>query len=748
MSERGGGLPASPGAQPGLPGNADFLEFAGFDGIDTKPPRAGVARNKAAWSNNLMPLGANNLAAIPDCSPDAFYTAPDGLTIIHYDFFGIQPNNIGIGPCLVAFLSDGSAIQVAIDTSAQTTIAPASTFAPPAGVLPAVRQFGVQYLLIVTEQSLNAYWIWDGNILYGPGTIGPEVDLTDVGSSYTTAPTIALVGGSGTGAAFTATVANGQVVLVTPTAAGSGWTAADPTMGLLVFTGGGGGSTAYATGAIANGAITAVNIQSGGNGFSSVPTLVITDGTGSGAQAIVTGLSGGVITSISLIDCGSGYTAPTISTSGGGGSGFIATLQVQDGVINGFSMVLNGSGYLEAPTPFVIAPSGAGFTATAVMSGGTVAGINFGTQNFTGAGYSGSVIIGFKGGGGPASGTVMFMPFGIHGYTIETYQSQVWIATIASGVKKIFSAPGSVVDFGPPDGGGAEPATQSNLRYQFTRLLQTNGFLYAIGDSSTNYISGVQTTGSPATTTFSDLNIDPQIGSPWRDSCVEYSRALMLANSFGVHAIYGGAIQKVSSDLDGVFDTADPTTLWGLPSSAVTTLYGVHVFCFLLPILDPVSGSPRNALFMWDGKRWWPASQSVALTKIATLEWGSAISAWGLDTGRTTLRQLFTTFSTSTTKQLVSRLAREPNIAIEKKGWMLYAMWAGNATLSFTWDNENALTPVTQGAFSGTNAVANWARSKAPDTFGFTTGFTMTSTSAEFTLIDVLQIYQDYRMKT
>jgi hypothetical protein len=740
-------LPAQPSAQSGLPESADFLEFAGFEGIDTKPPRAGVQRNKVAWCDNLMPLGPNNIVAIPDCAQTPFYTAPGGLQIIHFDFFGVQPNNISSGPYLIAFLSDGSAIVESIFTpGSPMQIGPPGTFSSPTP--PAVRQYGVQYLLIVTEQSLNAYWVWDGNILYGPGTIGPEVDLTDPGFGYTSAPAVTLIGGSGGGAAFTATVFDGEVVQVTPTAAGSGWVAADPPMGLLLFSGGGGGTSAYALGAAVNGAITSINIQSGGSGFTSIPSLVITDGTGTGAQAIVTGIAGGIITAILVVDCGSNYTSPSITTSGGGGTGFVATLQVQDGVINSYAMVQNGSGYREAPTPFVIAPSGAGFTATATMSGGTVAGINFGTQNFTGSGYTGPVIIGFKGGDGPASGTVLFMPFGIHGYTIEAYQSQVWIETIADGVKKIWSAPGSVVDFGPPDGGGAAPATQSNLRYAFIRLIQSNGFLYEISDSAAGYISGVQTSGTPAITTFSDLNVDPQIGSPFRDSCTEYSRAIMLVNSFGVHAIYGGAVQKVSPELDGVFDTGNFDDVLFGPSSAVTTLFGVHVYCLLLNITDPITGSPRNAIFMWDGKRWWSASQSVSMTKIATLEWGSDISAWGLDSGQTTIRQLFIQPSTLTTKTLQSRLAREPHIAMQKKGWMLYAMWAGDATLDFTWDNENANTPVTRGAFSGNNAEANWARSKAPDTLGYTAGFTMTSTAASFTVVDVLQILLDHRLKT
>ena len=294
------------------------------------------------------------------------------------------------------------------------------------------------------------------------------------------------------------------------------------------------------------------------------------------------------------------------------------------------------------------------------------------------------------------------------------------------------------------------PATQSNLRYQYTRLIQSNGFLYLIGDSSVNYISGVQTSGSPVVTTFSNLNVDPQIGSAWRDSCIEYSRAVMMANSFGVHAIYGGAVQKVSTPLDGVFNSGNLNNVaTGGPSSAIATIFGVHVYVLLLPITDPYTGLAANKLFMWDGKRWWACTQRISMTKLATLEWGGDISAWGTD--GTSLYQMFQQPGTGTLKVLRSRLAVQPSIAMEKKNWMVYALWKSTqaSTLNFTVDTENGETAVTQGAFVGNvGAEATWARSKSPDSLGFSVGFTMTSNGADFTLINQLQLAQDRRLKT
>lgn len=70
-----------------------------------------------------------------------------------------------------------------------------------------------------------------------------SIVVTAGGTGYTSAPTVTFSGGGGTGAAATATVANGIVVSITVTNSGSGYTSA-PTVG---FTGGGGtGATAVA----------------------------------------------------------------------------------------------------------------------------------------------------------------------------------------------------------------------------------------------------------------------------------------------------------------------------------------------------------------------------------------------------------------------------------------------------------------------------------------------------------------------
>lgn len=749
MAQSQGNNPAAPADVPGLPVNADFFDLTGFDGIDTKPPRPAVQDNHVAWCNNLMPLGANNIRALPDIG-DSIYTAGGGLTITYFDFFILQPGGVFSGPSMCIFLSDGSAVSYDLNTATPTAMAAAGTFSPPAGLPVAVRQFGTKFLTIAVEVE-NGYWIWDGSHLFTAGTVGPEVDLTATGDAVTGTPSVTFYGGTGTGATFTASVANSAVTEVTVNNPGSGWLVTDPPKVILVFSDGT-RSTAYGTATVVNGAIVAIEIASGGSGFTSIPTVTITDGTGSGAFAVVSSISSGVITGITVTQCGSGYSAPTIGTTGGGGSGLVASARLDNGVIDGITIISGGSAYLSQPAVEFISATGSGASATAVLSSGAVTGLDFGIgagQGFTGSGYSGQVLVAFKGGGGVPSGTVQLMPFGVDGHAIEVYQSRVWLTTSLTGVKTFFTAPGSVVNFGPPDGGGVFPANDADLRYTYANLLQSNGFLYLLGDSSVNYVSGVQTSGSPALTTFSNLNVDPDVGTPWRDSAITFGRAIVMANTIGVYAIYGGSVQKISNELDGVFDTGDRSLVLDNPSSAKCEIYGVKVYLLLLPIIDPVTGQAVNALMMWDGKRWFTATPQVTLTKIRTLEIGSAITAYGTD--GTNIFPLFQTLTTATTKTLQSKMWVKPTIVEEKKSWMMYALWQSYATavtLSFTVDTERGSANVTQGPFaSGANAIG-YGRSKVSNAAGFAMGFTMTSTSQDFTLMYATLMGQDYRLKT
>jgi hypothetical protein len=74
-------------------------------------------------------------------------------------------------------------------------------------------------------------------------------------------------------------------------------------------------STATATATRTANAVSAVNVVSGGSGYTSVPTVTFSGGAGTGAAATAV-VTGGVVTSINLTAGGSGYTTdPTVTVA-------------------------------------------------------------------------------------------------------------------------------------------------------------------------------------------------------------------------------------------------------------------------------------------------------------------------------------------------------------------------------------------------------------------------------------------------
>ena len=74
-----------------------------------------------------------------------------------------------------------------------------------------------------------------------------------------------------------------------------------------------GGKGAYATASISGGAISSVNLLNGGTGYTTPPNVEISGGGGTGASITAT-VAGGSVTGFTLVDGGENYTsAPTIN---------------------------------------------------------------------------------------------------------------------------------------------------------------------------------------------------------------------------------------------------------------------------------------------------------------------------------------------------------------------------------------------------------------------------------------------------
>jgi FtsP/CotA-like multicopper oxidase with cupredoxin domain len=207
--------------------------------------------------------------------------------------------------------------------------------------------------------------------------------LTNGGSGYASAPTVAISGGGGTGATATAVLAPAAVASLALTGGGSGFTSAP-----AVAFSGGGGTGAAATATLATRTVASASVSAGGNAYTTVPTVTFSGGVGVVAATGRATVTNRRVTAIVVLTPGSGYvTAPTITISGGGGSGARATATLAPTNVAGLTLTNGGTGYASAPTVAFTGGAGSGATATATLALAPVASLllTSGGTNYTSA---------------------------------------------------------------------------------------------------------------------------------------------------------------------------------------------------------------------------------------------------------------------------------------------------------------------------------------------------------------------------
>jgi hypothetical protein len=282
------------------------------------------------------------------------------------------------------------------------------------------------------------------------------------------------------------------------------------------------------------------------------------------------------------------------------------------------------------------------------------------------------------------------IPAGVQGHAVELYSGHVWVA---NNQVILASAPGSYVDFSTSDGGVEFVSPDSFLVGSYTVLKSSGGFLYCFGDSSVSYISGVQTAGSPPTTTFTYQNADSTIGvSNWNDGVISTGRDLLFGNPTGIYRLRGGAATKVSYELDGFYNSSlDLSTL--TPMMAQTVLNGRRVWMLLASVVDPIGHNRANRLLIWNGEEWFSTLQSIAINFIITHETVSIFRVFGANGPH--CYPILENPSTSLTKTVQSKFWTMPEGYIATKAasrfWALGNWFSGaNPDLTVTIENENA----------------------------------------------------------
>jgi hypothetical protein len=685
-----------------------------FGGINTATTRSGVPDQQMFWCDGWIPLAPRNLRVLPGIGSPTY----TGGSVVWFDFY-----NLGTTPYMVVFRQDGSVVQVRTADGAVTTLLPATTIINPNPPFCGIAQYGNQYLIIVSAQQ-NGYWVWDGTTMFTAGGLAPGVTLTNIGSGYTAPPLVTATGGSGHGATFSASVVNGSVSQVIMTNPGTGYLAGEqPT---LTFTGGNqAGSGAMLTAVLTfsgTGSGATFNVHtfqqgsSGGNPVWHVSTIDVTNG-GSGYSSSTTGsvsgpvannnpanisftITGGVITAVTVNHSGD-YFGPSLNCNANDpGYYFVSSVTI----VNGGSLysnnpVISVTGGGSPQTQAVILP---------IVSGGVIVNTNITNPGKYGSNTAPTLTVTDT--ATTAAGTVTLMPFGVSGNCVETYSGHVWVA---NGSTVTLSAPGSVGDFATSDGGGQFKSSDSFLRVGYTRLIQTNGFLFLIGDSSMNYISGVTTSapsvGSP-TTTFTNNNSDPETGTPYPASVKTIGQDIFLANQNGVYVSTGGTFEKKSEALDGVYNTA-PGIFNGMQlSSAKDLIFGKLIWMVLVPIIDPITNVQRSKIFMFNQKIWWASEQDVTLTFIGSQEIGSVFQSYGTDGNN--IYPMFIQPTVNFTKRMQTRLWDGPaGYDHTKSSVNLFSMaqFLGTQQLSYQIQVDNEMPSSQQaGPYVGTPPVANW----------------------------------------
>jgi hypothetical protein len=239
----------------------------------------------------------------------------------------------------------------------------------------------------ISGSASGAQVCWDGQhqvpIPSGYGSdCGPHsgslgsINVTAVGSGYSSAPTVTITGGGGSGATATANMtytSTGQVSAAAATNGGSNYTTA-PT---VTLTGGGGTGAAITAVIVPPGQpIASVSLTSAGSGCygtGETPAVNYSGGGGSGASITANMVAGTCIYSMTVngsCSAKKGLSGVAFTVTGGGGSNFAGTIDFKNGTgaVNASHVTATGDNYTSSPTAITLAGC-AGLTVGSVTFG-------------------------------------------------------------------------------------------------------------------------------------------------------------------------------------------------------------------------------------------------------------------------------------------------------------------------------------------------------------------------------------------
>jgi hypothetical protein len=359
-----------------------------------------------------------------------------------------------------------------------------------------------------------------------------------------------------------------------------------------------------------------------------------------GNSSVVTITAGGTFTGTPAMD--QWKSERVVIADSSGMYSWDGSLFYSPGSVATISVTTSGSAYTATPAVVLTGGTvGTTASATAILSAGGVSSISLVS---VGAGYTTAPAVTFSGGTtatvGLATASAYIMPTGMGGDAIAVYAGRVWSF---NGRLLSFTAPNTWYDVNTANAAGSATITEGSLREKIYAAKALDNYLYIFGDSSIIIIGDLKVSG--AVTTYSQTFLSSTTGTTLPHSITALERAILFVNKYGVYALFGASVQKVSKALDGIFPDIDFTQE---VSAGLAQIYNILCYVFSFTYNDENSTRPIQAL-LFDGK-WFLTSQG-ALTFIAPATLNGVPSLWG--TTGTDVRQLYanTTATISSTLQ-------------------------------------------------------------------------------------------------
>ena len=647
-----------------------------FKGLNTRPNRTALDNEEFAWLENVQPIGFGNLKVV---GTSTTIQASGSALAWANTVSALYSCNIKNVDYIVAFEADGRAEYLKMDTNTKGTLAAAGTFSA-TGVR--MRQWKNERAII--SDPAKGYYTWDAVDLISVGSVG-SVGITATGSGYTTPPTVTVSSpneSNGVQATVVASISNAASTItnISITSGGTGYTSF-PTVTIAAPTSPYGVQAQAVVTSITSGAISSIQITNPGYGYTTAPGITFS----SGAAAATAVVGSGLVSGLTITNAGSGYTsAPTLTFTGGGGSGAAAVagpLTFKTGTI-GILVTSSGTGYASAPTVVIDAAPGGGTNAaaTAIVFGGQVTSI---VVTNPGAGYTTVPTVSFSGGTPTTAATAKALLTSDNLSDVASFQGRTWLS---QGRTVYYSAAGSYNDFISISAGLVQ-ITDDTLHSNIAALVSANNFLYVFGDDSINVFSDVRVT-TTGNTLFTNTNVSASTGSVYYDGIFPYFRSLLFINDYGIFALIGATVSKISDALDGVFPLIDFTQ----PISGGQVLVN-NILCAAFNVYynDPVQGTRPIQLVFFD-KKWFVTSQGT-LKHVVPVATAKKLYLYG--TGNTNLVSLYTDNTSNVSTTIKSALWPMQDTIRTKQAlkFALEATSTYSATLNVTVDSETNTSP-------------------------------------------------------